>query len=108
MTLLFDENIPRKLKWRLVERGVEVVTVPERGWAGMKNGELLGRAEEEFDALLTMDQGLEYQQNLEGRQLAIVNIVAPTNEYDTLLPLVPAIVEAVRGITNGEVATVEG
>lgn len=108
MTLLFDENIPRKLKWRLVERGVEVVTVPERGWAGMKNGELLDRAEEEFDVLLTMDQGLEYQQNLEGRQLAIVNIVAPTNEYDTLLPLVPAIVEAVRGITNGEVATVEG
>lgn len=66
MTVLFDENIPRKLKWRLMERGIDVVTVPERGWSGVKNGELLDRAEEEFDVLLTMDQGIEYQQNLEG------------------------------------------
>ena len=57
MTVLLDENIPRKLKWRLVEREIEVLTVPERGWAGVTNGELLDRAEEEFDALLTMDQG---------------------------------------------------
>lgn len=67
MTVLFDENIPRKLKWCLIERGIDVVTVPERGWAGVKNGELLDRAEEEFDVLLTMDQGIEYQQNLKGR-----------------------------------------
>jgi len=83
MTVLFDENIPRKLKWRLLERGIDVVTVPERGWAGIKNGELLDRAEEEFDVLLTMDQGIEYQQNLEGRELALVMVVAPTNEYET-------------------------
>jgi predicted nuclease of predicted toxin-antitoxin system len=72
MTILFDENIPRKLKWHLMERGVDVVTVPERGWAGVKNGELLNRAEEAFDVLLTMDQGIEYQQNLAGREMAIV------------------------------------
>lgn len=84
MTILFDENIPRKLKWRLMERGVDVVTVPERGWAGVKNGELLNRAEEEFDVLLTMDQGIEYQQNLAGRELVIVTVAVPTNEYETL------------------------
>jgi len=49
MTVLFNENIPRKLKWRLMERGIDVVTVPERGGAGVKNGELLTRAEEGFD-----------------------------------------------------------
>ena len=74
MTVLLDENIPRKLKWRLVERQIEVLTVPERGWAGMTNGELLDRAEEEFDALLTMDQGMGYQQNVEKRALGIVTI----------------------------------
>lgn len=106
MTILFDENIPRKLKWRLMERGVDVVTVPERGWAGVKNGELLNRAEEEFDVLLTMDQGIEYQQNLAGRELAIVTVAAPTNEYETLLPLVPAVVDAARKATKGAVISV--
>jgi predicted nuclease of predicted toxin-antitoxin system len=106
MTVLFDENIPRKLKWRLMERGIDVVTLPERGWAGIKNGELLDRAEEEFDVLLTMDQGIEYQQNLEGRELALVMVVAPTNEYETLLPLVPVIVDAARKATKGAVISV--
>lgn len=106
MTILFDENIPRKLKWRLMERGVDVVTVPERGWAGVKNGELLNRAEEEFDVLLTMDQGIEYQQNLEGRELAIVTVAAPTNEYETLLPLVAEVVDAARKATKGAVISV--
>lgn len=106
MTVLFDENIPRKLKWRLMEQGIDVVTVPERGWAGVKNGELLDRAEGEFDVLLTMDQGIEYQQNLEGRELAIVTVAAPTNEYEMLLPLIPAIVDAARKTTKGAVISV--
>lgn len=38
MNVLLDENIPRKLQWRLKERGIEVVTVPDRGWAGVTNG----------------------------------------------------------------------
>jgi hypothetical protein len=86
-----------------MERGIDVVTVPERGWAGAKSGELLDRAEEEFDVLLTMDQGIEHQQNLEGREVAIVTVAAPTNEYDTLLPLVPEIVGAARKATKGAV-----
>lgn len=45
MNVLLDENIPHKLKWRLVEREIDVLTVPERGWAGMTSGELLDRAE---------------------------------------------------------------
>ena len=74
MSVLLDENIPRKLQWRLKERGIEVVTVPDRGWAGVTNGELLSRADGEFDALLTMDQGIEYQQNIQDRSLGVVTI----------------------------------
>jgi len=82
------------------------MTVPERGWAGVKNGALLDHAEKEFDVLLTMDQGIAYQQNLKGRELAIVTVVALTNEYETLLPLVPAIVDAARKATKGAVISV--
>jgi hypothetical protein len=106
MNVLLDENIPRKLQWRSKERGIEVVTVPDRGWAGVTNGELLNRADGEFDALLTMDQGIEYQQNIQDRSLGIVTIVAPDNEYDTLLPLVPDIESALQELEAGRVVSV--
>ncbi len=80
MRVLLDENLPRKLKWRL--EGVEAMTVPERGWNGVGNGKLLRRAAQEFDALLTMDRGLEYQQNLEGIDVGIILLSAPSNDYD--------------------------
>jgi len=106
MNVLLDENIPRKLQWRLKERGLEVVTVPDRGWAGVRNGELLSRAEGEFDALLTMDQGIEYQQNIQSRALGVVTIVAPDNEYETLLPLVSDIVTALQELEAGRMVSV--
>lgn len=107
MTVLLDENIPRKLKWRLIERDFEVITVPERGWAGVTNGELLSRAEDEFDVLLTMDQGIEHQRNIGKRTLGVVTVVAPNNEYETLLPLVPEMEEALRHVEAGTVVSVE-
>jgi predicted nuclease of predicted toxin-antitoxin system len=106
MNVLLDENIPRKLQWRLKERGIEVVTVPDRGWAGVTNGELLSRADGEFDALLTMDQGIEYQQNIQDRSLGVVTIVAPDNQYETLLPLVPSIESALLELEAGRVVSV--
>jgi predicted nuclease of predicted toxin-antitoxin system len=106
MNVLLDENIPRKLQWRLKERGIEVVTVPDRGWTGVTNGELLSRADGEFDALLTMDQGIEYQQNIQDRSLGVVTIVAPDNEYETLLPLVPNIESALQELEAGRVVSV--
>ena len=106
MTVLLDENVPRKLKWRLIEHEFEVITVPERGWAGVTNGELLSRAEDEFDVLLTMDQGIEHQRNIARRALGVVMVVAPNNEYETLLPLVPEIKEALRQVETGTVISV--
>jgi hypothetical protein len=70
MKVLLDECLPKKLK-REVEAD-EVKTVPELGWAGKKNGELLRLAEKEFDVLLTNDQNLEHQQNLKRFDLAFI------------------------------------
>jgi hypothetical protein len=62
MRVLLDECVPRKLRRELP--GHEVLTVTERGWSGIKNGELLALAQAEFDVFLTIDQNLKYQQNL--------------------------------------------
>ena len=106
MTVLLEENVPRKLKWRLIERDLEVVTVPERGWSGVGNGELLSRTEGELDALLTMDQGIEHQQEVVGGNLVLVVIEAPNNECETLLPLIPDVVQALRRVNAGMVVSV--
>ena len=64
MRVLLDECVPRPLGHELTEH--EVSTVQELGWSGTKNGELLRRtAEASFDVLVTTDQNLEHQKNLE-------------------------------------------
>lgn len=79
--VLLDENLPRKLKWSL---NAEVITVPERGWGGVKNGQLLRQASAEFDALITMDKGIEYQQDLSGIELCLIILSAVSNDIDDL------------------------
>jgi len=54
MKVLLDECMPKRLADRL--SGHEVKTVPQMGWAGIKNGELLALAENEFEIFLTVDQ----------------------------------------------------
>lgn len=53
MKVLLDECLPKKLKREL--EGHTIITVPEQGWAGIKNGELLRLAEAEFDVFITID-----------------------------------------------------
>ena len=101
--VLLDENLPRKLKWSLE---AEALTVPERGWGGTKNGLLLRLAAAEFDVLLTMDRGLEYQQNLTGLELCLVVLSAVSNDIDDLLPLVPSINAALQEAAPGRVIRV--
>ena len=70
MRVLFDECMPRRFCRELV--GVEVKTVAEMGWSGKKNGELLRLLiDSGFDVLVTVDQGLPFQQNLAGSQVAL-------------------------------------
>jgi hypothetical protein len=69
--ILLDNNAPRGLARALA--GHTVTEARERGWATLKNGDLLTAAEEAgFDVLVTADKNIRYQQNLEGRQIAIV------------------------------------
>ncbi len=68
MRVLLDECVPQRLRHQLT--GHEVWTVPQMGWASEKNGALLRLAEGEFDALVTTDQRLSYQQSVASYNLA--------------------------------------
>jgi len=88
--------------------GHDVKTVAEAGWAGVKNGALLQLAAKEFDVLLTVDRNLEYQQNFLGLTIAVVVIVARSNDIDVLRPLMPLVREALLTAKLGVVTHVHG
>jgi len=73
------------------------------GWASIENGALLRLAEPEFDVFLTRDRNLEYQQNLAAFDLAVIVLVAPTNDIEDLRPLMEAVNETIMGIKPAEV-----
>lgn len=102
MRVLLDENIDRLLK-DLFALEFEVLTVRERGWHGMTNGELLRAAEQEFDAFVTMDRNLEYQQNLQSLKLGVVVLRAQSNAYSVVASLLPQVNEVLRSIKPGTV-----
>ena len=93
MRILLDECLPKKLKKDFINH--EVKTVPEMGWAGKKNGELLPLAENHFDIFITVDQNLQYQQNLKGRFITIFVLKSPNSRYETLKLLIPNILKKI-------------
>lgn len=104
MRLLLDECLPRKLKGGLP--GYYVRTVPEMGWASIKNGKLLPLVEAAFDVFVTIDGNLHYQQNMTGRQIALIVLSAKDNTIDTLLPLMPLVLAALPSIMPGQIVKI--
>ena len=104
MRVLLDESLPRRLKQELPEH--EVTTVPEAGWAGTKNGDLLRLAEPEFEVFVTMDRQLPFQQNLAGLDLCIIILAARSNDIADLRALAQKLRSAVSAATPGQLVTV--
>ena len=105
MRVLLDENLPRQLK-RHFPADVEVLTVQERGWSGIKNSELLRLAAAEFEGFLTMDRGVESQHNLQSLPLGVLIIRAPSNRFEDLQPLISEVHNALNTIQAGQVCRV--
>ena len=92
MRLLLDESLPSRLRRSLPSHTVK--TVVEMGWGGIKNGKLLVLAAlQQFDAFVTADKNLGYQQNLAKLPLAVVVLSSHSNELPHLLPLIPLLEE---------------
>lgn len=95
MKVLLDENLPHDFRHEL--SGHEVFTVHYLGWSGMKNGELLAQAAASgFDAMLTVDSGIPFQQYGTKLPLAVIVIKAKSNDLDDLRPFVPRLLNVLR------------
>jgi hypothetical protein len=103
LKILLDESLPRYLKQPLGAH--QVFTVQEMGWTGIKNGELLAKANAEFDVMLTADKNLRYQQNLSGLTLAIV--VFPSNRLSVVKALVTRLETILPSLERGAVVELE-
>ena len=89
MKLLLDESAPRRLALSFPE-SFTIRTVQDMGWAGTANGLLLSLAAAEgFDALVTVDRGIEHQQNVSTLPIPVIIMLAPRNRLAELQPLVP-------------------
>ena len=106
MRVLLDECLPRGLKKHL--RDHEVSTVPEAGWTGKSNGELLQLIPGKFHAFVTVDSNLVYQQNVTSLSFGVVVIQSRSNRLANLVPLVPELLEALETLTAGQVIKVGG
>lgn len=98
MRILFDQGTPAPLRDHLPGHSVE--TAYEKGWSALQNGELLAKAEAEFDLLVTTDRNLHHQQNLAGRKIAI--LVLPTTSWPRLQKVAAQIAKAVDTMQPGQ------
>jgi|SRR5205085_6783119 len=105
MRILLDECVPRPLRRELP--GHDVRTVPEMGWSGKKNGELLPLiTSHNFAVLLTTDQNLRYQQNLRAAGIAVIVLIARTNRLVDLAPLIPSVRARLPSIQAGDLVEI--
>ena len=104
MRILLDENLDWRLKRDLPGHTVE--SVPLIGWAGLKNGALLAKAENKFDVLITMDGSMPHQQNLARFKIAVIALKAPSNRLADTRPLMPKVLAAITTAQPGTVTVI--
>jgi predicted nuclease of predicted toxin-antitoxin system len=105
MKILLDECLPIDFRHSFPNHDAHTAQ-----WAGLKstkNGELLLAAEKAgYDVLLTVDKGIPYQQHSVNRKLSIIMVRSRTNQIEDLLPLVDAILNALKTITPAQIVTI--
>ena len=104
MRILLDECVDRRFAKEL--QGHSVKTVPQMGWATIKNGELLALAEKEFDIFITVDRNLSFQQNLPKFDIAVLVLKAHSNRLADLRPLAPKVLSILPSLTKGKAEVV--
>jgi len=104
MRVLLDECINPRVKAAF--RNHQVWTVAEKRWKGLKNGDLLALAEQEFDVFVTIDQSIEYQQNIRKLRLGIVVVRVGDNDITSYLPIFAELDQTAGRIRAGEVLQV--
>ena len=101
MKVLFDHNLPHKLRTALAKLGShDVATAAYLGWAELKNGALLRAAEASgFEVLITGDRTLVHEQNFAGRRLGVIPV--STNIWPMIQAKIPQILTAIEHAAPG-------
>jgi hypothetical protein len=104
MRVLLDEC----LDWRFARslQPHEVRSVRQENWTGLKNGELLSRAQASFDVFLTIDSNIEYQQDVTAFDIAIVVLHARSNRFEDLNSLALKVLELVPYARKGVITRI--
>lgn len=106
MKLLLDENLPHQLRHELP--GHEAFTISYMGWSGIDNGKLLQLAlNEGFDALITNDRGMEYQQPTGALPIAVVVLLVKSNTIEAIRPLCATLLRALAQLRPGQLLKIE-
>ena len=105
MKVLLDECIDRRFTRNLT--GIDVRTVPQMGWASIKNGELMKFAESEFDIFVTVDRNLSYQQNLPKFNIALIVLRARSNRLADLTPFTSQLMACIPTAEVGTATVIE-
>ena len=101
MRILLDECVNPRVREAFIKH--EVRTVQEMGWGGIANGKLMALAQQGFDAFVTVDQNLEYQQNLSNLRMGLITVVVPDNNIKYFKPIFPELRRAVESVRAGQV-----
>jgi predicted nuclease of predicted toxin-antitoxin system len=106
MRILIDECVPKRLARQFLDH--EAVTVAEAGWSGKKNGELLKlMVTSGYEIFVTLDQNLQYQQNLQDANIAVIILAAASSRYDDLLPLIPSTLKVLALAVSGKIYIID-
>ncbi len=99
--VVLDECLPKKLKRYLEQPDIDCWTAKQGGFLGKRNGELIALVDGNFDALVTMDQGIRHQQNIKTRRVSIIILSARSNSWSGIAPHVGALLTAIRTFQPG-------
>jgi predicted nuclease of predicted toxin-antitoxin system len=102
--ILLDHCVPVGLSTHI--RGHDVESVRTLGWHNLDDRQLLDRAENDFDVLVTVDGSMRFQQALTGRRIALIVLVGQTNRLQHLARLVPGLSRALQQVSPGGVLIV--
>jgi len=104
MKLLLDECVTRYIKPDLT--GHEVLTVDDAGFKGLRNGELLRAVSGKFDVIVTVDRRLSLEHKTANADFGILVLIAKSNRYEDLKPLMSRAIDALSSIKAGEVVEI--
>src|SRR5262245_4153304 len=104
MRILIDEC----LNWRICRAlsGHYCLSAQKMGWAGLTNGELLSKAELDFDVFITGDRNLSFQQEITTFDIAVVILHAVSTQLHHTLPLMTKVLDLLPAIKPGEVVNI--